>query len=261
MLIGVTAGISKSQYFINQAYVEYVKEAGLEPVLLTIDNDVNRMATVCDGLLLPGGGDIEPTHYGENNVGSNSVDPYKDEFEREALMAFLLLGKPVFGICRGMQLIMREFMHQFRKNDDVWNMFDYYQHIGGHNLTRERDIARFIPSHKVLYNPKVLYGEENTKPKTMFVNSIHHQAVICSPKKDKQPVVTVDDNNSMAVVSLTDFSKPAKMKGSIVEGVDGFFHGAPVRAVQWHPEEMRDVDLLTTFFGVEEAAEENDGEN
>ena len=59
----------------------------------------------CDGLLLCGGGDIDPARYGQANQGSQPPDPVRDQAELELFHAFLQAGKPIFGICRGMQLI------------------------------------------------------------------------------------------------------------------------------------------------------------
>ena len=59
----------------------------------------------CDGLLLCGGGDIDPARYGQADQGSQPPDPVRDQAELELFHAFLQAGKPIFGICRGMQLI------------------------------------------------------------------------------------------------------------------------------------------------------------
>lgn len=59
----------------------------------------------CDGLLLCGGGDIEPARYGQGNKGSNPPDKARDRAELALFQAFYEAGKPILGICRGMQLI------------------------------------------------------------------------------------------------------------------------------------------------------------
>lgn len=60
----------------------------------------------CDfsGLLVPGGPDVDPRYYGQSNFCS-SVDPALDELQLAALDSFVRMRKPVFGICRGQQLI------------------------------------------------------------------------------------------------------------------------------------------------------------
>ncbi|NBI10850.1 gamma-glutamyl-gamma-aminobutyrate hydrolase family protein [Colidextribacter sp. OB.20] len=59
----------------------------------------------CGGLVLCGGGDIESTLFGQENRGSNPPDRGRDRAELELFRAFYEAGKPILGICRGMQLI------------------------------------------------------------------------------------------------------------------------------------------------------------
>lgn len=59
----------------------------------------------CAGLLLCGGGDIESTRYGQEDRGSQPPDPERDRAELALFHAFYRAGKPILGICRGMQLI------------------------------------------------------------------------------------------------------------------------------------------------------------
>ena len=58
-----------------------------------------------DGLLLPGGGDIDPQRYGQEVNGSRWVKPELDALQFAVLDAFVKAKKPVFGICRGHQLL------------------------------------------------------------------------------------------------------------------------------------------------------------
>ena len=59
----------------------------------------------CDGLLLPGGGDIAPCLYGAANQGSRNINLKLDIFELFLIRKFLSHNKPILGICRGMQVI------------------------------------------------------------------------------------------------------------------------------------------------------------
>ena len=58
-----------------------------------------------DGLLLPGGGDVHPALYHEEINGAADIDPALDDLQWKVLDRFVKAGKPVFGICRGHQLI------------------------------------------------------------------------------------------------------------------------------------------------------------
>ena len=59
----------------------------------------------CDALLLPGGGDMEPWRYGQSNTASRGLEPERDTAELMLLERFTAAGKPVLGICRGIQVI------------------------------------------------------------------------------------------------------------------------------------------------------------
>ena len=58
-----------------------------------------------DGLLLGGGGDIDPRFYGQTNRDSRGIDRRRDERELALFERFFAAGKPVLGICRGLQLM------------------------------------------------------------------------------------------------------------------------------------------------------------
>ena len=58
-----------------------------------------------DGMLLPGGGDIDPARYGQENTASVGIKPALDQMQFGALDAFVKAEKPVLGICRGHQLV------------------------------------------------------------------------------------------------------------------------------------------------------------
>ena len=59
----------------------------------------------CDALLLPGGGDMAPWRYGQSNTASRGLEPERDTAELMLLERFTAAGKPVLGICRGIQVI------------------------------------------------------------------------------------------------------------------------------------------------------------
>lgn len=70
------------------------------------DLSAEDYAATLDGLILQGGADIDPAIYGEQPTALvGPTDRVRDEFELELLHAFADVGKPVLGICRGMQLI------------------------------------------------------------------------------------------------------------------------------------------------------------
>lgn len=111
----------------------------------------------CDGLLLCGGGDVEPWRYGQKNTSSSELEPHRDTVELTLLEHFAVTKKPVLGVCRGMQLM------------NVYFGGELIQDIPGHSCFGTRDRLHHTRiSHSFL---EQLYG------KTAIVNSAHHQAV------------------------------------------------------------------------------------
>ena len=246
MKIAIPIFEGENRLSINSAYLNYVAKAGLDPVLVCGLNNLQEVAVQCDGLLLPGGIDLEPTFYGEDNVASDSCDPEKDDFERRLLYAFVGVNKKVFGICRGFQLMVREFLHC---NQNKCAGMTFFQHINGHSLAQSRSAKRSTPTHSVSANMKQLYGlQQEKKLSNIFVNSMHHQALMVNGPQNVTKIV--DQHNHIKCLAITDFNAPDLNGGSwfIAEAVDIKLDGAPLRGVQWHPEELMDTALLTHFF-------------
>lgn len=59
----------------------------------------------CAGLLIPGGGDMDPSLYGAENTHCRDVDPSLDQAELALAYAFVWSGRPILGICRGLQVL------------------------------------------------------------------------------------------------------------------------------------------------------------
>lgn len=138
-------------------YVNYrraVTDAGERVVF----SETLEAAETCSGLLLPGGGDLEPWRYGQSNTASRSLEPKRDAAELLLLERFTAAGKPVLGICRGLQTV------------NVFFGGTLVQDLPGHSALEDGD--RFHPVRTTA--PSFLSpicGEEEE------VNSAHHQAV------------------------------------------------------------------------------------
>jgi putative glutamine amidotransferase len=116
---------------------------------------VGKDPTDCDALLLPGGGDLEPWRYGQENTASRDLDPERDELEMALLEQFTAQRKPVLGICRGMQTI------------NVFFGGTLLQDIQGHSAVGGEDRLHAVRTDR--RSPLAFCGE--------VVNSAHHQAV------------------------------------------------------------------------------------
>lgn len=109
-----------------------------------------------DALLLPGGGDLEPWRYGQENTASRGLEPERDEAELELLAEFTAAGRPVLGVCRGLQAI------------NVFFGGTLLQDISGHSAVDGADRLHRV---RTASSPlRAVCGEE------ALVNSAHHQA-------------------------------------------------------------------------------------
>jgi gamma-glutamyl-gamma-aminobutyrate hydrolase PuuD len=249
MVIVIPAGLEKSTYQINKAYVEYIAGAGHIPLIAVPQNKTKELAQGRFGLLLPGGKDIDPIFYGDNNWGSHATDPEKDEFERELFWAFFKVGRPIFGICRGFQLMIREYI---LKNPEVGVDLQYQQHINSHAGTSELGLSRTIPSHYVKARTDLLYGgAKKKKVDYMPVNSMHHQYLHVY-KDEKELEKTSMITPALQLTAWATRGLDADEVGVVGEGVIFRNWGkSKIAGVQWHPEELKDYDLLINHFGKE----------
>jgi putative glutamine amidotransferase len=107
-LIGITTETNEqNEYVLPVEYVEAVRRAGGIPLLLPpgepyLDILLERL----DGLILSGGGDIDPSHYGSTgHPAVYMIDPPRDQMEIALAQRAAASGLPTLGVCRGAQLI------------------------------------------------------------------------------------------------------------------------------------------------------------
>lgn len=240
MRIGVTTSTSKGKVTINEAYIKYLLSAKYEPVLITKGMDVKTVVNSIDGLLLPGGVDVDPIYYGEDNIDCMSVDPGKDKLERKLLHVSCSLGKPVFGICRGFQLIIREYMSTLK---NVSEIMEFFQDVEYHDQSVENEMERNHRLHFVKVNSSGLYGAKAKKVTEIPVNSMHHQCLVVFDDD------SIKDEFEMLAWTERGLDLEASIGTPVVcEAFKINSWKSPIMAVQWHPEELKDVKLLKNFF-------------
>lgn len=110
----------------------------------------------CDALLLPGGADLHPRRYGEHICGAEGIDEARDARELALFRLFCARGRPVLGVCRGLQVINVALGGTLR------------QHIEGHSRLGSADRLHAVCAADDWLH--ALYGE------SFVVNSAHHQA-------------------------------------------------------------------------------------
>ena len=153
---------------VNRSYVDAVVRAGGLPLILPVLDpaDAEQVLQTIDGLLLTGGGDVEPLYYGAAAVPEvHGIDAGRDAFELALVPAAAAAGIPVLGICRGAQVI-----NVAMGGTLVQHLPDVSDQA---HCVRDRSGE---PVHGVGIEPGTrLAGIVGADP--LPVNSLHHQAV------------------------------------------------------------------------------------
>jgi putative glutamine amidotransferase len=189
-------------------YIESLARAGagMHWVELSDPEQAVQDALTCDGLLLPGGGDMDPKFYGQARIPAcGEPNLLRDAAEPLLLRAFLAAEKPVLGICRGIQ-VMNAVL-----GGDLYQDIKPFEHLP-HN-------DHWAKVHTVTVRRGTLLSRILGQD-TVLVNSQHHQAV------DRV---------------APGFTLAALSEDGIVEAIekpDARF----CLGVQWHPEWLSDAD-------------------
>lgn len=230
LLIGLTAAFDEEEdcCYLSRPYVDAVVRAGGMPVILP-PLPLEMAAVVLDhvrGLLLSGGGDLDPVSFGEEPLpGTGKVSPRRDVFELALARAALIRQVPVLGICRGMQVL------------NVAAGGTIYQDLGlgvSRPLKHFQEAPRWYGTHHIEIRPGTkLAGIFNVS--RLRVNSFHHQAV-----------------HRVA----SGFRVSAVAPDGVIEAIEAEAHPFAV-GVQFHPERMweKEAVFLGLFSALVAAAE------
>jgi putative glutamine amidotransferase len=213
---------------VPTAYVHSVSEAGGHPVVLSAyalgsdarppsleiverlsPNDTSILSEA-SGLILSGGGDIDPAYFGqERHPRTSNVRRRRDQFEFNLLRVALDLDMPVLAICRGMQLL----------NVALGGTLEQHLTDRSGRSDHDRDRPRAEPAHNlVIKHNSLLAGIVGAEE--IAVNSHHHQA-LDELGENLEQIAWAEDGVLEAVVSTAH---------------------SWVLGVQWHPESMAAVD-------------------
>ena len=217
-IIAITSRLMKdNEYtysYVNIDYINAIHKAGGIPYVLLPIHNMEQVALDCDGLLVSGGIDINPTLYHqETHKSVKNISDMIDTQDLAIIHVFHKAHKPILGICRGLQILNVYFKGSLIQ--DIPTAYPLMQEI--HNQkTHRADHA-----HKVNFVEESLchklYGNQ------CEVNSFHHQAI-----KDLAPNFTIS--------------------GLSEDGIIEAIEADNIIAVQWHPEGMVNDEVQSNLF-------------
>jgi putative glutamine amidotransferase len=222
-----------ASWVMNQRYFVAATSVGAVPWMIPLlDDDLYTLRAIyerLDGLLIPGGVDINPAEYGEAvRPECGNLDPARDRVELQLVRWAIADGKPVLGLCRGLQIINvaqgGTMWQDLASQNPAFHKHDFFPTAG-----YERDHL----AHEVSIVPGTRLSQllESTR---CPVNSMHHQG-IKQLGEALQVSATADDR--------------------LIEAIEGTGASFLV-GVQWHPEvfEMADPHTRHLFGGFIRAA-------
>lgn len=214
---------------LADTYVRAVWQGGGSPVILPwVPDSPADILDALDGLILSGGGDIDPSRFGqEPHETADRIDDGRDRFEIELMRDAARRDLPTLGICRGIQVMTVAFggtLHQHVP--DLGTDIEHRQHESG--------IGQHDPSHIVTLENTPNPVSEMLGVTELMVNSFHHQAPAEVPH-------------------------PLRVAGRSEDGViEALWHQGMTFGVgvQWHPEMLAAHHPLHArlFAGLVEAA-------
>jgi putative glutamine amidotransferase len=220
--LAIPRGDKPARFGINQTYVAALAAAGCAPILIPLLEQEDLLRTIferLDGIVFPGGADVSPGEYAEDPMpGLNVIEADRDRTELRLARWALERDLPTLGICRGQQLL------------NVALGGTLFQDLRAQRVT-SRDHsdadgrARSALVHQVRLEPGSRLAQLIDET-SIEVNSLHHQGL--------NRVAT-----ALSVVGCSD--------DGVVEAVESSDHRFLV-AVQWHPEELRELPWVQRLF-------------
>ena len=207
--------------YLNQDYIRSVEKAGGIPLVLPITDNpetIKALADSIDGLLLTGGEDVNPLHFSEEpDPMLGEICEARDRFELLLFEEVCKQKKPIFGICRGLQVMTVAL------SGTLWQEISRKP---GDLIKHSQQADRKVSTHTV----NIAAGSrlESLLGAKAKVNTFHHQAAK-TPGTSGTIIATAPDG--------------------IIEAIDWSTPDHYCWAVQWHPEAMTDThpEMLKLF--------------
>lgn len=220
--LAIPPGPKPPRFGINQSYVRALAAAGCAPVLIPLLDDDERLHAIyerLDGIVFAGGVDVGPQEYGEEPIGNlNDVDAARDRTELTLARWAFVDDLPVLGICRGQQVL------NVALGGSLWQDLRH-QGVTSVDHSDADGRARSAMIHHVRLDPDSRLAQLIDET-DIQVNSLHHQAV-----KTIAPQLRVTGQSDDGVIEALESSERRFLI-----------------AVQWHPEEIDDLDWVRRLF-------------
>ncbi len=233
-VIGISAYCERARWGVWESdavvlprrYADRVAQAGAIPVLLPPVAGVEDALARLDGLVLSGGGDIDPAQYGES-PGPHlvSVRPERDRAELALLHAALTRQLPVLGICRGLQLI--NVALGGRLHQHLPDVVGHDEHAPKPGAFADHDVT-VAPGSRLA---TIVGAAGPDQP--LAVPTHHHQAI--SLLADGLTATAWTPDGTIEAVELDPARSPF------------------VLAIQWHPEAGQDLSLFSALVAAASA--------
>lgn len=206
----VTSSAGETEaHVLYTTYTSMIRRADGLPVLLTPGpaTEVEALLDRLDGLLLPGGGDVDPACYsGANHETVYAVEPLRDEFELALARGAAQRKLPTLAICRGMQIVnvaLGGTLVEDIKSAQP-DALEHRRH--GQSATESQHTIELDPDSTTAH----ALGKD-----TVEANTIHHQAI----------------RHLAGQLKIT-----GRAPDGIIEAVEPTDASWPMWGVQWHPE-------------------------
>jgi putative glutamine amidotransferase len=209
---------------LNEAYAKAIQASGGELKMLESLEEIDGAINQADGILLPGGNDVNPLLYGEERR-SETQPPHneRDRFEMYLLEKAMERKLPVLGICRGLQLINVKLGGTLYQ-DVQKEMPGSLEHDCHGEDTKPLPRSALVHSVTLDENSKL---HEVIGEKTVEVNSLHHQGI-----KDLGKGLIATGHSPDGLVEAIEMPDYPYLTG-----------------VQWHPEELQGSSMWKKFLG------------